>query len=126
MSAEDIIQISSRVGFKNKRYIKLHPELFQDNLSKVITKYESITGSKILSNFSTDDITKSESSIFANMSIPESLRHTKIPNVIDDKKFKREMNAILKTAHNLTKKQLKDRRASSKKQPSLNELSKSE
>jgi hypothetical protein len=102
MTAEDVISIASKVGFTNKRYIKLHPKMFNRNLTKVISDFEKKHGN-ILSIFNLDEFKKEDAQVFANMSIPEKYRTAKIPVILDNKRFKSAMFGALSEAHRRTK-----------------------
>lgn len=105
MTPEDIIDIASKVGFTNKRYIKLHPELFKQELQRQIDKFESEHG-KLLSIFNLEDFRREESSVFANMSIPEKVRTVKVPVILEDKKFSSGMRLLLQATHDNVKARL--------------------
>lgn len=102
MSPEDIISIASRVGFTNKRYIKLHPERFKHHLQMVIDEFETEHG-KVLSIFKLSDFKKANLSVFANMSIPEAARQAQIPQILEDHRFQAAMRNALQEAHNRVK-----------------------
>ncbi len=98
MTPEDIIDIASKVGFINKRYIKLHPELFKSELQKLIVDFEARRGN-ILSVFKLDDFKQVETSVFANSSIPEKIRLVKVPVILGDRRFQTCIKALLDRTH---------------------------
>lgn len=102
MTPDDVISISSRVGFNNKRYIKLYPNVFKEELQKHIDEFEREFGN-LLSNFKIEDFTREETTVFANLSIPESVRQIKVPVILEDKKFKSGINNLLQAAHDSVK-----------------------
>lgn len=102
MTPDDVISISSRVGFNNKRYIKLYPEIFKDELQKQIDQFEQQFGN-LLSTFKLEDFKREETTVFANLSIPESIRNIKIPVILEDKRFSTGINNLLQAAHNSVK-----------------------
>ena len=105
MSPDDMISIASRVGFTNKRYVKLHPERFKHHLQAVIDEFEAKYG-KVLSMFKIEDFKQVNSNVFANMSIPERARLTKVPQILEDKKFQTAIFNALKEAHLRVKNEL--------------------
>jgi len=105
MTPDDIIDISSRVGFKNKRYIKMYPEIFKQELQKHIDEYERQFG-KLLSTFKLSDFSRTESDAFANQSIPERIRHVQVPVILDDVRFSQGICNLLQTAHDGVKTRL--------------------
>lgn len=114
MSPDDMISIASRVGFTNRRYIKLHPELFKHHLQSAINEFEMKYG-KVMSVFKLDDFKKENASVFANMSIPVESRTAKVPIILDDKKFQSIIRNALQEAHSRTKNDLALRRSKLKK-----------
>lgn len=105
MSPEDIISIASRVGFTNKRYIKLHPARFKHHLQTVINEFEAEHGT-VLSAFKLVDFKKESQNVFANMSIPEPARLAKIPQILENTAFQSAMHNALQEAHNRVKAEL--------------------
>jgi len=102
MTPEDIISISNKVGFNNKRYIKLYPEAFKNELQKHIDEFEQQFG-KLLSTFKLEDFKREDTTVFANLSIPESIRHIKVPVILEDKRFSTGINNLLQAAHESVK-----------------------
>jgi len=102
MSPTDMMSIASRVGFTNRRYFKVQPELFKHNLQTVINEFEGEYG-KIMSVFKLEDFKKSNTNVFANMSIPVEARTAKVPIILDDAKFQTAIRNALTEAHNRTK-----------------------
>ena len=96
--AKDIIPLSSRVGYSNKRYIKLYPDLFEKELQKLINDHETING-KILSNINMDELPKRSNIFFANLSLPEKIRTIEIADLISSLEFKRILRDLLSKAH---------------------------
>lgn len=113
MTPEDIVSISSRVGFTNKRYIKLHPIIFNKNLAAAIKDFEDKNG-PILSTFNPEDFKFEERSVFANLSIPEKSRIVKVPDIFGSKKFTELIKEMLTKAHSDTKEELSELRKSTK------------
>lgn len=105
MSPDDMMSIASRVGFTNRRYFKVQPELFKHNLQTVINEFEAEYG-KVMSIFKLDDFKKSDTNVFANMSIPVESRTAKVPTILDDTKFKSAIRNALEEAHKRTKDKL--------------------
>lgn len=105
MTPDDIISIASRVGFTNKRYIKLHPELFKKELQRLIHEFESKYG-KLLSVFKLEEFSLTKVSVFANLSIPEKVSTIKVPQILDNKRFQEGIKSLLSQAHERVKKRL--------------------
>jgi len=114
ISAEDVIDMSTRVGFTNKRYIKSNPDLFMTTLQRNIDLFEKEYG-PILKQFDISKMKKVERSVFANMSIPAEYRCIKVPQVFENKKFTNAMKALLQNTHDEVKGILKDMRQNKNK-----------
>lgn len=102
MTPDDVLSVSSRVGFKNKRYIKLYPDAFKKELQNHIDEYESQFGN-LLSTLNLEDFKQVETAVFANLSIPEHIRHIKVPSILDDRRFSEGMYRLLQSAHDSVK-----------------------
>lgn len=109
ITAEDVISMASRVGFTNRRYIKLYPELFEKTLNEEIEKFEKEFG-PILKVFDINSFRRASRSVFANMSIPEEYRIVKVPQIIQNTKFKNAMFNLLQNVHDKIKGDLKEKR----------------
>jgi len=102
MTPDDIISIASKVGFKNNRYIKLYPDTFKEELQRHIDEFEKQFGN-ILSTFKLEDFKREETAVFANLSIPEHIRHIKVPLILEDNKFSGGIYNLLQAAHESVK-----------------------
>lgn len=110
LSAEDMINIASAVGFKNKRYIKLHPDLFKSKLQELIDDFEAKYG-KIMTVFNLKDFKYRPISVFANLSLPDTIRNVKVPLILENTEFKNGIREMLTTAHQRVKEELNRQRA---------------
>lgn len=109
LSPDDVISMSNKVGFTNKRYINKYPELFRRRLRENIENFEKQYG-KILSVFSPESFRREERSVFANRSIPEEYRIVKVPQVLNNTKFRNSMKNLLVSTHAEIKEELKKQR----------------
>ena len=108
LSIEEIISLSSAVGFKNKRYIKKYPDLFSQKVSSII---ESEFGSDTLPFYTLNTTFEpKEGVVFANISFSSEIRSPILPSIIDNDEFKTSIYNILSTAHEAVKKQIGDMR----------------
>lgn len=98
----DLINIASNVGFNNKTYIKKYPKLFFKILQENIDNFEEHKG-KIFDQFKYKDLKKEKQLSFANLSVPESIRNTKVPNVLGNNTFKAIVLQLLRDAHSKIK-----------------------
>lgn len=102
LTAKEIINLSSRVGYSNKRYIKELPELFEKELQTVINEYESKRGS-IWDSVDLSKIKENSYAYIANYSVPDNIRNIKIASPIDDPDFCSLVRELLKTTHQKVK-----------------------
>lgn len=107
LKPEEIMELSSEVGFKNKYYIRKCPSDFLNELNKLLIAYEKENGS-VLNCILWDDLEKMESSFFGNFSLPDKVRTIKVPQLINNKIFQSILLSMLEQAHsNLKQKRLK-------------------
>lgn len=106
MTAKELMQISSRVGFKNKLYIKKKPVEFEEVLESILVKYENDNG-LILGIIKDGELKYYEATCFANLSIPSKVRGVKVPDFLKNEKFKTILYSLLQQAHNVLKEQKK-------------------
>lgn len=104
--AKDVINLSTRIGYSNKRYIKLYPDLFETELQKLIDEYESANGN-ILGGIDTDKLPKRSNIFFANTSLPENIRTIEIPDLIGSLELSKTLRELLSKTHEKVK-MLKD------------------
>lgn len=102
LTAKEIINLSSRVGYSNKRYIKELPELFEKELQMVINEHESKRGS-IWDSVDLSKVKENSYAYIANYSVPDSIRNIKIASPIDDPDFSSLLRELLKTTHQRVK-----------------------
>jgi hypothetical protein len=100
LPAKDIVNLTNKVKFYNKRYIKSYPELFEKELQKILEKYEKENG-KIMQTIQYDKLEKRDSILFANLAIPK--RTSNIPQLLDNEDFKKTLYSLLSEAHKKVK-----------------------
>lgn len=118
MSPDDVISIASKVGFTNKRYIKMYPDVFKEELQKNIDEFENQFGS-LLSNFKLEDFKTVETAVFANSSIPESIRRIKVPVILEDQKFSTGIKNLLQSTHDNVKSRISNGEIKRRSQPAV-------
>lgn len=97
LSADEIISLSSAVGFRNKGYIKKYPDLFSQKVSSII---ESEFGKDKLPFYRLDTTFKPKKDIvFANISFSSETRSPVLPSIVDNDDFKATMHTTLSIAH---------------------------
>lgn len=98
LTAKEIINLASRVGYSNKRYIKELPEIFEKKLQSAINEYESKYGS-IWDSVDLSKIKGNSYAYIANYSVPDNIRNIKIASPLDDPNFNTLLRELLKTTH---------------------------
>ncbi|MBO0451370.1 MULTISPECIES: TerB N-terminal domain-containing protein [Enterococcus] len=110
-SPEDLMVMAKAVGFSNQRYIKSDPELFSNNLKKLLQKKYG-RDEYILDKAIKIDTKELIRLMLANTSIPE--REFQYPNLILSSKIHSDFYLLIKEAHEKTKVELAELR---KKKP---------
>lgn len=105
--SKDIISLASEVGFKNKRYIKSEPKLFETILEEKIREYNG--NIKIsLEDFKNEIFPPINMPPMANISLRQ--REFVIPNIIENYKIKNLFYNLLQETHDEVKSTLKEQR----------------
>ncbi|KKU88693.1 MAG: hypothetical protein UY16_C0003G0035 [Candidatus Gottesmanbacteria bacterium GW2011_GWA2_47_9] len=102
LTAKEVINLASRVGYSNKRYIKELSELFEKELQSTINEYESQRGS-IWDSVDLSKVKENSYAYIANYSVPDNIRSIKIASPIDSPDFNSLLRELLKTAHKKVK-----------------------
>lgn len=109
LRAKDIIKLNYHIGFTNKRYIKLYPQLFEQVLQSNIDTYTSIHG-PLLSQIDKQKLPKRSMGVFLNLSIPDNIRYKEIPDMLTDEEFKRTLFSLLQMTHDQIKESKKSKK----------------
>jgi len=104
LTTEQLMSISSRVGFRNRNYIKKVPTEFAKVLESLVLKYE-LENDLILNCIEDSDLEFYESNCFGNLSIPNEVRSVKVPDILRNEKFKAIVCSLLQDAHDTIKAQ---------------------
>ncbi len=110
LSIDDIISLSSKVGFNNKRYINGYPDLFRQKVASLL-KAEFERNTLPFYNLKTK-FTLEKELIFANTSFSEETRIQAVPSIISNTEFKSLIYKLLSSAHEAVKKELDEQRKS--------------
>ena len=109
LAPEDIIALASQVGFTNRRYIKMRPALFATALENAVAAFERERG-PVLHAVPLDSLEFHESIEFANLSLPDRVRHVPIPQLLPDERFRTLLRTLLEQAHASVKETVQKRR----------------
>lgn len=107
LSPDDLIAIASRVGFKNKRYIKGYPNLFKKVLSQVLIDYFDTPVFEF--KFSEKQLRK-----LPQVEIRSYFCSIKIPDILSSETLCEDIKSKLSIAHNQLKPLLKIIRSATK------------
>jgi len=106
LDAKEIMELSNRVGFRKKTYIRNKPEFFLSKLHENVMEYTRNNG-LILESINLDDIPKKHEVYFANTSIPRSIRTILTPQILENEKFKTTIFNLLNSTHEIVKNEKK-------------------
>lgn len=107
---EMMFKLAQKVTGVNRRYIKLHPELYKEKIISILTDKFGQPSYPISSQFSLKDIDGVTFPIFANISFPPDIRTPPLENFFRHAPFNDEMKSIFKEVHESVKIELKNRR----------------
>jgi len=110
LTIDEIINISSAVGFTNKKYIKEYPDLFKKSLESILIKEfgkNSFPIYQLKMQYPSQHIMS-----FANISLEQEVRSPVLPDLMHSPEFSSSINAILTKAHNEVKQSLAEMRKS--------------
>ncbi|MCR4278967.1 MAG: TerB N-terminal domain-containing protein [bacterium] len=102
LTAKELMQISSRVGFRNKRYINKKPDKFESILEAILVKHESENG-LLLDSIGDNELEYYKANCFANLSIPDEVCGVKVPDFLRNEKFRMIICSLLQQAYNMLK-----------------------
>jgi len=108
LTVDELIGLSSAVGFKNKKYIKEYPDLFKKTLESILVKdfgKNSYPIYQLKMQFPSQHLMS-----FANVSFDPEVRSPILPDLLHSPEFSSSINAILTTTHNKLKQDLVEMR----------------
>jgi hypothetical protein len=106
LTAKEMMKLAYRVEFKNRKYIKEQPELFEKELEKLIKEFEEERG--LIWDLIDPKLTpQRDQQFFLNLSIPSEIRSMVWPQIIDNVEFKNIIHKLLSDTHQNVKELLK-------------------
>lgn len=125
LSIDEIISLSSKAGFNNKRYINGYPDLFRQNIASLL---ETEFGKCSLPFYNLyTEFSLGKELVFANISFSEETRIQTLPSIISNAEFKSLIYNLLSSAHEAVKKNLEEqRKAGIKSEPATKSRSNAE
>lgn len=109
LPASDVMRLAKSFGFSKDNYIKNHPKMFLEMLSKnIVETYgtDSISWDELVNDWELEKLPKEDTIIFANVSIKD--RTIKVPSLLTSEKLKQKLYGLLDKTHEEVKKQLAD------------------
>ncbi|MFC1565196.1 TerB N-terminal domain-containing protein [candidate division KSB1 bacterium] len=107
---EEMMAMSSKVGFTNKRYIKKHPERFINILSSKLKNNELKEGKHILEKIKWEKSPQRNIVTYANITLPPEIRTPSIPSITEEPAFKKIVFNLLSETHEQLKSELAQER----------------
>lgn len=98
LTSGEVISLANRVGFTNKRYIKEYPDLFRQEMQKVLDDYQEKNGD-LLQGIAIEGLSKDSWASMANTSIPDEIRTTKFPDILNGSSLKTTLKELLQEVH---------------------------
>jgi len=117
LSPVELMSMSSRVGFSNRRYIKDQPELFVAALQSQLDSKYGAEGLR-LAGYDLDRCPSSLAALFANYSLDRDRTLLKVPVIVEQPQFRADAFELLKAAHESVNQHLKDARSAAGRQVS--------
>jgi len=113
---EMMLSLANKLTEVNRRYVKLYPNRYKENIEKLLIEKFGKAGYPISAEFSLDDVEDGISyPVFANISLPSEIRSPSIPSFIDHAPFQEKMHSFFKEVHERVKIELKFSRKKSNK-----------
>jgi len=110
LTPKELMSLATASEFKNRRYIKEYPELFEKKVTDILSSEFSeplFPAYKLETKY---ELTNSLS--FANISFGSETRSNPVPSIVDNPDFKNAVNKILSQAHEEVKIELAELRKS--------------
>jgi len=105
-----MFKLAQKITGVNRRYIKLHPELYKEKIVGVLIEKFGKQSYPISRQFLLKDIDGVSFPIFANISFPPDVRTPPLENFFRHAPFNDKMKSIFKEVHESLKIELKNRR----------------
>lgn len=109
LNAKEIMNISTKIGFKNRRYISDESIMFEQQL-RFILEEKYMMEELPLGIYEINNIPKVDVTISCNYSLSDGQRFISIPSLFNSKAFVKDVFAILQEAHNRVKEILRESR----------------
>ena len=110
LTAASLMDISKLIRGISQRYIKSAPEMFEKNLSNLLSSKYGAPYFPFAHRYNINEIPKQSDLLFANISFPPEIRTPKLPNFLELHSFIDEVKELFDKAHEIVKLELKETR----------------
>lgn len=99
LSAENLMLIFNRMSGLNKRYFKEDNQRFQNLLSDVLNEHYGVDSFPFANNYHAAETARARYPLFANISLPDSIRAPDLPNFHAHKRLMNDLKNIFRITH---------------------------
>jgi len=117
LSADSLVHTSPRIDGVNRRYMKLHPELYSTTVNEMLREHYGEADFPFAGRYDIRKLPGSQQILFANISFPQEIRTPNLPDFFGYGPFASEVKKLLNDAHERVKVKLKALRT--RKRPNL-------
>jgi hypothetical protein len=115
LSTENLMLIFDRISGLNKRYFREDRQQFQNILSETLNERFGIDSFPFASNYNVDETVSARYPLFANISLPDTIRTPDLPNFYAHEGLMHDLKNVFQTTHDKFKAR-KAERSKAKKQ----------
>lgn len=98
-----LLRLAAQLSGVNRRYVRLKPELYEQQLSEILIRKFGKPSYPLSSRFSLDEVEGVPYPIFANISFSPDVRTPRLPNFFQHAPFASEMGTIFSQTHEVVK-----------------------
>jgi hypothetical protein len=110
LSGDSLIHISPKIGGVNRRYMKIHSDLYSAKLSEVLQERYGAPYFPFAGRYRINELPRSQQLLFANISFPQDIRTPTLPDFFSYGPFVNEVKELLSNTHEEVKSKLKTRK----------------
>lgn len=114
LNIENLVYIATKMHKVKRRYIDLHPEMYQDVLRNLLADKYGQSSFPFVDRYKLSDLPPFPNLAFANISFGQELRWPLMPDFFQSRPFVRELEDIFHIVHERVKQKLKVQRQGSK------------
>jgi hypothetical protein len=107
LSGDSLIHISQKIRGVNRRYVKIHPDLYLTTLSEVLKERYGDRCFPFAGRYDIRKLPRCQQILFANISFPQDIRTPTLPDFFSYGPFASEVKELLSDTHERIKTKLK-------------------